>query len=181
MKILNIHGYQGSATNSNYKILNSLGCKVISLQFDYDNESPQQVYDKLFDIVESNDIDLIVGTSFGAFFAKRLSMQFQIPCILTNPCLRPDISLFNLSPKYFNKFENITTITDWVLDEVPSTFENCYIIAGTEDEVIDHSITKEMVDGKINWVQGGHHSVDPTLYSNAILDGITFFTCRDAA
>lgn len=41
--ILNIHGYGGSAQNSAYTALLSLGCDVTSPQLDYDAVCPEKV------------------------------------------------------------------------------------------------------------------------------------------
>ena len=164
MRILNIHGFDGSSENTNYKILRLLGHNVISTQLDYRSLSPNQIYNsKLYPIAKHQDIDLIVATSFGAFFGNRLSAEFNIPCIFTNPCLRPDISLRAIAPEYFS-CKNSKEITDWRIDQLSNkqyNYTNKTILIGTADEIIDHDsiTTKEAVGAIFYRIEGGKHQL----------------------
>ena len=60
MKILNIHGYKGSAENSACLVLKELGHDVISPQIDYDAENPEKILDELKNIFTKNKPDYIV-------------------------------------------------------------------------------------------------------------------------
>ena len=71
--ILNIHGYGGSAQNSAYTALLSLGCDVTSPQLDYDAVCPEKVLKTL----RGNGCDMSrgyfdKGTSFGGFCGTAL-------------------------------------------------------------------------------------------------------------
>ncbi len=66
--ILNIHGYGGSAQNSAYTALLSLGCDVTSPQLDYDAVCPEKVLKTLREMAVTCHADTLTGTSFGGFF-----------------------------------------------------------------------------------------------------------------
>ena len=87
--ILNIHGYGGSAQNSAYTALLSLGCDVTSPQLDYDAVCPEKVLKTLREMAVTCHADTLIGTSFGGFFAALLCAELHLPTILVNPCLMP--------------------------------------------------------------------------------------------
>lgn len=87
MRILNIHGYNGSPENSAYKALAKLGHEIISPAFDYENESPDDIMGRLSRLADDEHPDIIVGTSLGGFYAAALSVKSDIPVILVNPFL----------------------------------------------------------------------------------------------
>ncbi|WP_294484116.1 YqiA/YcfP family alpha/beta fold hydrolase [uncultured Ruminococcus sp.] len=89
MKILNIHGFRGSAENAAFGALTGLGHDVVSPPFDYDSVTPDKVAEKLRRIIKADTPRYIVGTSYGGFFAALLSAETGIPAVLVNPCLMP--------------------------------------------------------------------------------------------
>ena len=93
--ILNIHGYGGSAQNSAYAALLSLGCDVTSPQLDYDAVCPEKVLKTLREMAVTCHADTLIGTSFGGFFAALLCAELHLPTILVNPCLMP----FDILPR----------------------------------------------------------------------------------
>jgi predicted esterase YcpF (UPF0227 family) len=89
--ILNIHGYKGSSENTMWQILRDLfpDEEIVSPQLDYDSSSPSEVR-AFLDTLITADVELIVGTSLGGFFAVDLWARNEtIPAILFNPALRP--------------------------------------------------------------------------------------------
>ena len=89
MKILNIHGFRGSAENAAFGALTAIGHDVVSPPFDYDVVTPDEVAEKLRGIITEYTPQYIVGTSYGGFFAAVLSAETGIPAVLVNPCLMP--------------------------------------------------------------------------------------------
>lgn len=81
------------------KIQHTTGCNVISPALDYDSEAPDKTLDKLSGIIQKNELDAIIGTSYGGFFAVLLSINSKLPVILVNPCLMPFIYLPRLGYK----------------------------------------------------------------------------------
>ncbi len=154
MKILNIHGYKGSAKNSACLVLKEMGLDVISPQIDYDVESPQKILDKLKNIFTENKPDYIVGTSLGGFFALLLSAEYNTPVILVNPCLMPFVTLSEISYSedisgFIRLFGNFADIRQ----------ENISAIIGGHDDVIDYhnSMTRKFIRN-CTVVPDGKHS-----------------------
>ena len=155
MKILNIHGYHGDTQNSAYKALSELGCDTISPAFDYDNELPGKVMSNLRDIIDDNNIEMIVGTSLGGFYAAVLSARTGLPAILVNPCLLPFLHLPRLG---YNG--NIASFVP-LFGELSELYaEKISVIIGGSDEVIDtHDFTKNLLRGsRFRVVTEGKHS-----------------------
>lgn len=155
MKILNIHGYKGSADNSACLVLKEMGFDVISSQIDYDAESPEKILEKLSEIISEIHPDYIVGTSLGGFFALLLSIESKIPTILVNPCIMPFITLTELEYsgdirgfiKLFSNFANINQ-------------DNTRVIIGGQDEVISyHDFTKKLISNYTVVPEGKHSGV----------------------
>ena len=160
MKVLNIHGYKGSSKNTNFHILNSLNndIEVISQLFDYDTTDPSCIERYLSNLIEDNNVELIVATSFGAFFGRLLSMKYNVPIIATNPCLRPDISLKAIAPEYFNE-HNSKYVEEAFRTNLSGGYNKAVFILGDKDEVIDHDhITRVIAkDATFYTVSGNHH------------------------
>lgn len=155
MKILNIHGYRGSAENCAFSALTGLGCEVVSPQLDYDELSPEAVMYMLRGTAANENIRLIVGTSLGGFFAAILAAETGLPVILVNPCLMPFYHLPKLDFKgdvkpYIALFGRIS--------ELDSDKVSC--IVGGSDEVIDtHSLAKTLFGSeRFRVVPEGRHS-----------------------
>lgn len=152
MKILNIHGYRGSAENSACLALKELGHDVISPQIDYDAESPEKIFDELKNIFTKNKPNYIVGTSLGGFFALLLSIEYDIPTILVNPCLMPFVTLTELDYSgdingFIKLFGNFSEINQ----------NNVCAIIGGNDEVISyHDFTKQLISNHTVIPDGKH-------------------------
>lgn len=153
MKILNIHGYRGSAENSACLALKELGHDVISQQIDYDAESPEKIFDELKNIFTKNKPNYIVGTSLGGFFALLLSIKSNIPVILVNPCLMPFVTLSELDyskdiSEFIRLFGNFADINQ----------KNVSVIIGGSDEVISYHYFTEQLIKNHTVIPDGRHS-----------------------
>ncbi len=153
MRILNIHGYTGSAENSACSVLRKMGYDVVSPQLDYDSMSPDSVLDVLSRRISDNNI--IVGTSLGGFFGAILSARLGIPVILVNPCLMPFLTLSRLNftgdiRPYIRLFSEIPNI------DISATST----IIGGQDDVIDyHDFTENLLrNERFRIVPDGRHS-----------------------
>lgn len=142
MKILNIHGYGGSAENSACLALKELGFDVVSPQFDYDEKNPDSIFADLKTIADEIKPDYIVGTSLGGFFALLTANYADIPVILVNPCLMPFLTLSELGYSgdisgFIKLFGNFAEIRQ----------ENISAIIGGQDEVISYhdTVTRKLI------------------------------------
>ena len=92
MKILNLHGFLGKADNRTYAALCKIMPKenIISPQINFMKEKPDDILHILSAIAENTPELIVIGQSLGGYFAYHLARKYQIPCILTNPCLYPE-------------------------------------------------------------------------------------------
>ena len=150
MRILNIHGYNGSTENSAYKALAKLGHEIISPAFDYENESPDNIMDRLRSIAEKKSPDIIVGISMGGFYAAVLSAELDLPVITVNPFLMPFLTFPEHIKSLIALFGKLSAIKS----------ENVSCIVGSQDEVLgDHEFTKDLLDNqRFRIIEGGGHS-----------------------
>lgn len=155
MKILNIHGYNGSSLNCAYSSMKELGFEVISPIIDYDTLTPEQTLEMLNLLITEKGINLLVGTSLGGFYAAVLSAHKHLPVFLINPCLMPFVYLprlgYQIDVKPFVKlFGELLKLDN----------NNTFTIIGEKDEIIDsHDFTKKLL-GNENFriIPDGKHS-----------------------
>ena len=84
-KVLYIYGY-GSNTEGNTAtwLKNNLpNSKVYS--FYYDQENPSKAIDKLCQIVHDFNIDIVIGSSLGGWYAMHVASVCSLPLIAINP------------------------------------------------------------------------------------------------
>ena len=149
MKILYLHGYQGSPNWGRVEYLESLGHEVITPQIDYDKE-----HDFFLNLLEM-DFDFIVGNSLGGFVAFYLSIYKDKPSICINPPLYMGLKVrMNTPQQYDIKGCNRTSI-----------------IIGNDDEVVNPSKTYEwLVKNKpftyIQMIDGMGHKYDLETFIN---------------
>tara|TARA_R110002020_G_scaffold113236_1_gene260236 strand:+ start:11432 stop:11911 length:480 start_codon:yes stop_codon:yes gene_type:complete len=119
MKILYLHGYQGSPNWDRIEWMESLGHEVIAPQIDYDKE-----HDFFINLL-NQDFDFIVGNSLGGFVGFYLSIYKGKPAICMNPPLYMDLKVrMNLPLGYKIK-----------------GCQNISVIIGNEDNVVDPNKT----------------------------------------
>ena len=163
MKILNIHGYGGSAHNTAYKTLDELyPGQVISNQMDYDTHTPDNVLSILERLAGSEKVNAIVGTSFGGFFACCLSSKFDVPIILVNPCLLPFVTLRQTSSGYRSDYmARLFKLFGEHMGQLDSRYLST--IVGRSDELIDHAATtRYLAKGRAWYEIDGSHQLERT-------------------
>lgn len=170
MKILNIHGYKGSAENSACIALKNLGHEVISPQIDYDSVNPYEVIDYLRKMFLENKPDYIVGTSLGGLFALLLSQEFKveryeshikkyltynIPTVLVNPCLKPSVTLSELGYEIDERQKIMLLEAESMVEKMD--YRNITAIIGGQDEIISyHDYTKTVIKNNYVVPEGKH-------------------------
>ena len=155
MKILNIHGYGGSAENSAFKAFKDCGfTDIIAPALDYDKLPPEQMLDYLSNIAKNENAELICGTSLGGFYAALLSAELDMPVILVNPCLIPFLHLprlgYNGDIKPFVKlFGKLSSLHS----------DNVSCIIGEKDSIIDtHDFTENfLTNPRFRKIPDGDH------------------------
>jgi len=100
INILYIHGFGSSydPNSSKVKSLSKLG-PVSGVSYDYTKPADENVKFLINHILENPDIDLIVGTSLGGWYAAEVGSRVGIPTVLVNPAIEPHKTL----KKYLGK------------------------------------------------------------------------------
>lgn len=124
--ILNIHGYEGSSENSLYTLMRELfpEKEIISPQLDYDALCPLEIRRTLENLL-SDDVELIVGTSLGGFFALDLWAKAK-----TTPTF-----LFNAPIKPWEVFPRLGYANEQWLDEFRAIHGDILANAGDKDKL----------------------------------------------
>lgn len=151
--ILNLHGLNGSAYNTNYKLLSEMYSKdvIISPQIDYAVTSPTKIVERL---KKYKNVSYIVGNSFGGFFAYILSNIYNIPSLLVNPCIPPYRYIPSLVDGYAYTDELINLMEDYAFHPQP-----VYMILGMDDTVLSPVYTEQLLKVTEIWKINGGHSL----------------------
>ncbi|MBR5372341.1 MAG: hypothetical protein IK130_09010 [Oscillospiraceae bacterium] len=155
-RILNIHGYHGSAQNAAFGALTANGfTRITAPQIDYDACTPDAVCDMLRGIIREQQIGLLTGTSYGGFFAAVLAAESGLPAIFVNPCLMPFLHLPRLG--YMGDIRAFLPLFA-SLGDLDSRRVSC--IVGADDEIIDtHDFTERLLgNARFRRIPGGKHS-----------------------
>ncbi len=140
MKILYLHGYQGSPNWDRIEYLESLGHEVIAPQIDYDKE-----HDFFINLLKM-DFDFIVGNSLGGFTAFYLSIYRGVPCLAINPPLYMDLKVRMNVPLGYKK----------------KGCQDISVIIGNDDDVVDPKKTfdwlvKNKPTANVRLIDGMNH------------------------
>lgn len=157
MRILNLHGFMGKADNRNYTALCKLMPKedIVSPKLDFMNEHPAELIEKLSKIIKNEDIDIVIGQSFGGFYALHLAYRCGIPCILTNPCLFPaDTDVIvdsDISRDILEEYRHLSRSV---------YFAKAYILLSDNDTIIPDNKEKcKGITPHIKVVEGTHSNI----------------------
>lgn len=154
MAILNLHGLNGSRNNTNYSIL----CEkfgegaVISPQIDYEIDSPELIIHNILSSCPAPD--LIVGNSFGGFFAYIIGSIAGAKTLLVNPCIPPHEYIPNLVSDY-----KYTGMLESLWGTYADTNNDYFMILGSEDDVLNIDTTLNYLkptDNRFTIISGGH-------------------------
>ena len=169
IKVLNLHGLGGNADNTTYKELLKLfpTGQIDAPQIEYETTEPYEIFRTYL----NKRYDLIVGTSFGGFFAFVLGAMTGTPTVLINPCVPPEIYIPNLVEGY-EYTDQLSHVWDkfkrgskrWrsgVGKEERYGVANSYVVLGTEDELLDPKLTEEVLPAtRFEKLQKGHRMYD---------------------
>lgn len=159
MKILNLHGLNGSCHNTNYEFLSEYykdtDIQIISPQIDYISDSPYHILLEVLKICRNPSI--IVGNSFGGFFAYVIGATLPIvdlKTILINPCIPPHQYIGNLVSdyKYLSDLEEM-----W--NTIKGMNRNYKMLLGDSDKVLDINTTLNILNPSnenYSIISGGH-------------------------
>lgn len=172
--ILNLHGIDGSSTNTNYRLLLERFPvhEIYSPQIDYRSDLFENILSILrFKIHSFDSLKFIVGNSYGGFIATILANEFSVPYILSNPCLRPDKIIDDLVPGYLRINNEVNSYVEKIYNSYK--FKNAHVILGNHDEVINTADTLEVLDHEtdIAIIDGGHR-LSGEIYGKKFLERV---------
>lgn len=170
MKVLNIHGYNGSAFNSVAVAMELNGLKVVTENIDYDGTDPEIITEHLLEIYLKNKCEAIAGTSLGGFYAMVLCARLSVPTLLINPAVVPGIVLPELGYAYPDGIRKLRAIELKYLGKLD--LNNITTIVGKKDEIINDRLrayTKAVLfNNRYYEIPNGKHS-GSTLGLNALI------------
>ena len=157
MLILNLHGLNGSCHNTNFKTISKIyegdsDVVIVSPQIDYTSDSPYEIIGHILSNIDKPDI--IIGNSFGGFFAYVLGAITNAKTLLVNPCIPPH--------EYLGKL----VIGYPYLDELKEIWNKCsglnhdyHVLVGDSDDVLNTHSTLNVLKPqpeRITIIAGGH-------------------------
>lgn len=84
-KVLYIYGYGSSPESSTCKWLKNNLPNTIVYSFEYVQSDPENSIPYLCSLVEELDIDIVIGSSLGGWYAMHVASICSLPSILINP------------------------------------------------------------------------------------------------
>lgn len=86
-KVLYIYGYGSSPESSTCKWLKNNLPNTIVYSFEYVQSDPENSIPYLCSLVEELDIDIVIGSSLGGWYAMHIASICSLPSILINPVI----------------------------------------------------------------------------------------------
>lgn len=155
-KILYIHGFASTGQTSKVDQLKAMtGVEVIAPNLSHD---PVKDITILEDIVRTQNITMVVGSSLGGFYALYLAQRFDLGLVLINPSLKPyetlkdklgEVSIFGSNASFSWTAEKLDQLKD--LDKVVSRalgenssidWAKTLVLLATKDERLDSGVTR---------------------------------------
>lgn len=159
--IIFLHGYGSSGkTSSTGKTIRNILSDVEVVCFTYNYHDPSKsAQDILTQLQKLNlaDVELVVGVSLGGFWARWLANRINVPLVLINPSLQPQLSLHcrpDFNENLLKEFDNYSVKCD--VPELPIT-----VILGTKDDVVspEHAIKTYTNRARLVLVEGAGHKL----------------------
>ena len=161
MRILYIHGFGSIFDSNSDKVvaLSSLG-DVLGIDIDY-TQSPDVIHSKILEKVLEHQVDLIVGTSMGGYFAARVGASTGIPFVACNPSIEPEIALLKYVGTHTDYYGREYTLTEEVVNMYNPfvTHGRGLILLDKGDELFDSTKTCEALKDSydVRMYDGGNH------------------------
>lgn len=160
--ILYVHGFGSRYDQTNEKVLalSELG-EVHGIDIDY--SVPHDVIVSILkETIQDNEIDLIVGTSFGGFWAAEIGSSLGIPFVAINPVIHPVIQMSNRIGSGTTYYGEPYTITQATADSYPETIATNgagLVLLDEADDVLPAAPTMDMLDScyEVIIFEGGNH------------------------
>ena len=92
--IIFFHGFESSALTDKFTCIKHKNKFCVSVDYAKDLELVFKIYDKIVEsAIHLYDTVILVGHSFGGWFANHYASKYNLKCLLIAPCLKPDFYL----------------------------------------------------------------------------------------
>ncbi len=166
-KVLYIYGYGGSQmSNSVGKLKRTLPeDKYEVMCWNYPQHECREAIQFLEQKINEHHIDVVVGSSLGAFIAMCLNVKCRK--IIINPCLVPTVELPKLEPlpgKPLPSPELIASYGPYEAGVFDNTKEDTYCFMAEHDELLGNTYRPQMeAHMPVTTIPGGHRLSDEAL------------------
>ena len=142
--ILYIHGFASCGNSNKTKLLKEHFNDVLTPDLPID---PDEAISFLQKLIIDNEVELIIGSSLGGFYAAYLAEKFQIKTVLLNPSTQPFITLapyvgeneyFCTGEKFEWKQEHIVKLMSYAIAD-NSIKTPVLVLLQKGDEVLDYT------------------------------------------
>ena len=163
--ILYLHGFASCGDSNKTKVLKAYFGEKEVLAPDLP-VNPHKALSVARKIIIDHDIDLIIGSSLGGFYASNLTETMGIKSVLINPSVQPFITLapFVGTNQYwcsgedfeFTK-EDLSSLFEYAI-AAPTDLSRYFLLLQTGDEVLDYRQAEQKYkDSKMIVQEGGNH------------------------
>ena len=162
-KILYLHGFASCGEGNKSSELKKYFAEVNVLSPDL-SPSPLDTIEMIEGVLRSENIDLIIGSSLGGFYATYLAEKHQMRAVLLNPSTAPwktlapyvgwqkrfcDEEVFEFKSVYLDQLETL---------EVLPKIGNYLVLLQSDDEVLDYTKAQSLYNKhKVIVEYGGNH------------------------
>jgi predicted esterase YcpF (UPF0227 family) len=165
--IIYIHGFRSSPLSEKSRALRDTFPGILLAS--YDTLHPDAGFAQLDAIVRAAlpRRPLLVGSSLGGFWSYQFAKKYDVPCVLLNPCMQPELTL----EPYIGEVKNMYTGDRGVMEvsdlarygdyRFPGVAA-CVVLHEKGDELIPYQESVVHFDGKAKLVliEGGSHSFE---------------------
>ncbi len=154
MQLIYIHGFNSDAQSPKGQMLTDW-CAIHRPEIEVVrpdlNFPPNQVMEKLSQLIERDSNTALVGSSQGGFFSTACVAKYGVKAVLVNPLVRPFESL----KRFFTDGQSgYTTPGGWMITEsdlndfkalfnpIPLHVEKIFVLLRQGDEVLDYRIAQ---------------------------------------
>ncbi len=161
--ILYIHGFASCGNSNKTQLLRENFDGVLCPDIPVDPDEAIAFIQKL---ILDNNVDLLIGSSLGGFYAAYFAERFQIKAVLLNPSTQPFLTLapyvgtnefFCSGEKFEWSKEHINKLFSYAISK-DSIKSPLLVLLQKEDEVLDYKKAAEFYENYQVIVQeGGNH------------------------
>lgn len=159
-KVLYIYGYGGSSLSATrWKLREFLPMDLYDvLCVDYPQENCGSAIKSLTETIESENVDIIVGSSLGAFIT--MCLDIDKPKIIVNPCLYPsqELPVLHARPrKMAPTAKMVSSYEPYESTIFQNITNNSFCFMAEEDELFGSKYRPEMESHyPVTTIPGGH-------------------------